>query len=270
MGVLSLEQKNKKLEEILSQMGKILVAFSGGVDSTFILAKAKDVLGKENVIAVTANSETFPDREFNEASRLIQSLGVTHKKIVIHELENKDFVENSRFRCYHCKTNLFTKVKELAEELGLPYVVDGTNASDVHDYRPGMKALQELGIESPLKEAGLSKEDIRSLSKDMNLPTWDKPSYACLSSRIPYGTEITQDKIEQLDACEDYLYVLGLKQFRVRHHDTIARIETSERDFQLVLQYRHEIEKKFKEYGFVYITLDLTGYRTGSMNIGVS
>jgi uncharacterized protein len=267
---LELKEKNKKLEDILLQIGKVIIAFSGGVDSTFLLARAKEVLGKENVLAVTAKSETFPEREYNEAIQLIETIGVGHKTITIHELENKNFVSNTHLRCYHCKTGLFTNVKELAKQLDFPYVIDGTNASDVHDYRPGMKALDELQVKSPLKDAGLTKEDIRILSKEMNLPTWNKPSFACLSSRIPYGTQITQDKIDQLDACENYLYSLGIKQLRVRHHGNIARIEADEQGFDIVVKNRHDIERKFKEFGFAYITLDLAGYRTGSMNIEAS
>jgi uncharacterized protein len=261
-----IRQKNKMLGDLLRDMGRLMVAFSGGVDSAFLLARAKEELG-DNVLAVIAASETFPQREFDEAVRLAKEIDVPHMTITIKEFENENFVSNPVNRCYFCRVGLYEHLTKLALEKGHSYIVDGTNASDVGDYRPGMKALKEKGVRSPLKEAGLTKDDIRILSKEMNLKTWNKPSFACLSSRIPYGTRITADKINQLDEAENYLLQdIGLYQVRVRHHDKIARIEVDPEDMELVLHHRKAIESKLKSLGFLYVALDLTGYSTGSMN----
>lgn len=262
----SLHKKNEKLGIILKEMGRCMIAFSGGVDSAFLLARALQVLG-DNVLAVTASSETFPQREFDEAVALAKKLKAPHLTINIKEFENENFIKNDKNRCYFCRTGLFERLVKLAHEKGYPYIVDGTNASDVGDYRPGMKALKEKGVRSPLKEAGLTKDDIRKLSKEMNLPTWNKPSFACLSSRIPYGTRITKEAINQLDLAENYLLKeIGLYQVRVRHHGQMARIEVDSDDFMKVVERREEINNKLKQLGFHYVTLDLQGYRTGSMN----
>lgn len=262
----SLHKKNEKLGIILKEMGRCMIAFSGGVDSAFLLARALQVLG-DNVLAVTASSETFPQREFDEAVALAKKLKAPHLTIHIKEFENENFIKNDKNRCYFCRTGLYERLVKLAHEKGYPYIVDGTNASDVGDYRPGMKALKEKGVRSPLKEAGLTKDDIRKLSKEMNLPTWNKPSFACLSSRIPYGTRITKEAINQLDLAENYLLKeIGLYQVRVRHHGQMARIEVDSDDFMKVVERREEINNKLKQLGFHYVTLDLQGYRTGSMN----
>ncbi|WP_044895267.1 ATP-dependent sacrificial sulfur transferase LarE [Bacillus alveayuensis] len=262
----SLHKKNEKLGIILKEMGRCMIAFSGGVDSAFLLARALQVLG-DNVLAVTASSETFPQREFDEAVALAKKLKAPHLTINIKEFENENFIKNDKNRCYFCRTGLYERLVKLAHEKGYPYIVDGTNASDVGDYRPGMKALKEKGVRSPLKEAGLTKDDIRKLSKEMNLPTWNKPSFACLSSRIPYGTRITKEAINQLDLAENYLLKeIGLYQVRVRHHGQMARIEVDSDDFMKVVERREEINNKLKQLGFHYVTLDLQGYRTGSMN----
>ncbi|RFU70128.1 ATP-dependent sacrificial sulfur transferase LarE [Peribacillus saganii] len=262
----TLEQKNLHLKEILESMGQVLVAFSGGVDSTFLLAKAKEVLG-DKVFAVTAASETFPTREFNLAVSLAKQIGVKHVQTSVSELTNADFVKNDPSRCFHCKNGLYSHLQELMDEYGQIYtIVDGSNMDDLGEYRPGMKAARDLGVRSPLQEAGFFKEEIRILSKEMGLPTWNKPSFACLSSRIPYGTEITQEKIDQLDLAETFLLGLGLYQVRVRHHDKIARIEVIPEDMTRVLEHHEEIDKAFKSYGFSYVTMDLKGYRSGSMN----
>jgi pyridinium-3,5-biscarboxylic acid mononucleotide sulfurtransferase len=261
-----LQRKNEQLGAILREMGNCLLAYSGGVDSAFLLARAIEEI-QDKVLAVTAASETFPEREFNEAVALAKQLNANYETIEIKEFENEDFLKNDTNRCYFCRQGLYEVLVKIAEKKGYPFIMDGTNASDVGDYRPGMKALREKGIRSPLKEAGLTKDEIRFLSKQMNLQTWDKPSFACLSSRIPYGTKITAKAINQLDVAEDYLLKeIGLYQVRVRHHDKIARLEVEDRDIQKVLEYKDAIHDKLKQLGFDYIALDLKGYRTGSMN----
>lgn len=259
------EEKVQQLEELLRSMGRVLIAFSGGVDSTFLLAKAKEVLG-DDVIAVTAASETFPTREYNEAISLAKQFGVKYLETRVSELANENFVKNDTNRCFFCREGLFEHLNEVAKEQGYPYILDGSIADDVGDYRPGMKAARAKGIRSPLLEVGLYKKEIRELSKQMGLPTWNKPSFACLSSRIPYGERITQEKIDRLDLAEDYLFQLGFYQVRVRHHDNLARIEVMPNELQKVIDYHESIYKRFKEIGFQYVTLDLQGYRTGSMN----
>jgi uncharacterized protein len=258
-------QKNVRLGEILLGMQKVMVAFSGGVDSTFVLKRAHQVLG-DQVIAVTAASETFPSREFDAAVELAETMGVTLYKTEVKELENADFVANNPDRCYHCKTGLYSHLQVLAKNMGYSYILDGSNVDDLGDYRPGLKAKTEQGVRSVLQEAGLYKEEIRQLSKELELPTWNKPSFACLSSRIPYGTIIEKWKIDQLDQGEYFLAQLGLYQVRVRHHDTIARIEVMPDEMSKVITHSEQIYSKFTELGFTYVTLDLQGYRTGSMN----
>lgn len=265
--MLEIKKKLEILKENILELGSLAVAFSGGVDSTFLLKVAYDVL-KENVIAVTASSSTFPDREFKESIDFARKLGVKQIIIVSEELEIEGFADNPINRCYFCKKEIFTKLKETAKSENIKFVADGSNIDDLGDYRPGMAAVLELGILSPLKEAGLTKDDIRILSKEMNLPTWDKPAFACLSSRFPYGQKITKEKLQMVDKAEQYLLDLGFKQVRVRHHGEIARIEVAyfERRKFFDEELMDEIHKKFKEIGFRYSAIDLKGYRTGSMN----
>ncbi len=264
---MELHEKLAKLKNDLRKMEKVAVAFSGGVDSTFLLKMAHEALGA-GVIAVTARSSTYPEREYHEATEFIKGLGVKHITIISEELEIEGFSKNPSNRCYFCKKELFSKITELAAQNGITHVVDGTNIDDLGDYRPGMTALSELGISSPLREAGLTKEDIRLLSKEMGLPTWDKQPFACLASRFPYGHEITREKLGMVDRAEQFLLDLGFRQVRVRHHGDIARIEvsTGERSRFFDEGLMDRVHEKLKETGFKYVALDLKGYRTGSMN----
>ncbi|KIE17476.1 potassium ABC transporter ATPase, partial [Smithella sp. SC_K08D17] len=249
------------------EKGSLAVAYSGGVDSTFLLKVAHDVL-QDRVIAVTARSSIHPQREFKEAAEFARSAGIKHIIIQSEELEIEGFTDNPPHRCYLCKYELFSKIKEVAGKHGIKHIAEGSNIDDLGDYRPGMKAIKELGIISPLKDAGLGKDVIRKLSKQMRLPTWDKQSFACLASRFPYGEKITQEKLAMVDRAEQCLLSFGFKQVRVRHHGDTARIEVAEAErpkfFDLELM--DNVYKQFREIGFAYTALDLQGYRTGSMN----
>ncbi|MFH2137550.1 MAG: ATP-dependent sacrificial sulfur transferase LarE [Candidatus Omnitrophota bacterium] len=261
------KQKTNSLKQSLASMGSVLIAYSGGVDSTFLLKVAKDVLG-DNVLAVTAVSDTYPIYELEEAKRIAKMLEVKHIIIETDELAIGNFAENSSQRCYWCKQELFQQLNRIAQKCLLSNVLDGTVSDDIDDYRPGRKAAVELGVKSPLKESGFLKKEIRELSREFGLPTWDKPTCACLASRFPYGVKITRDKLAMVDNAECFLRVLGIKQVRVRHHDTIARIEVEKKDISVILaeKTRDEIVSFFKELGYSYITVDLQGYRTGSLN----
>lgn len=262
------EQTLKKLEKlrwIIRSTDGAVVAFSGGVDSTFLLKVASEILG-DKTIAVTANSETYPKRELEEAKLFTKAQGIRHIVIETLELEIAGFADNPPDRCFYCKHELFSKLAEIAKNNGIKYVLDGSNFDDRNDHRPGMRAAKQLGVVSPLKEAKMTKEDIRELSKEFGLSTWNKPSFACLSSRFPYGTKITHDKLVVIGEAEDYIRDLGFQELRVRHHDTIARIEVGKSDLGRIVAFADQITDKLKTLGFLYVTLELSGYKTGSMN----
>lgn len=259
--------KLKRLKEDLAGFGSIAVAFSSGVDSTFLLRVAQEVLG-HNVIAVTAQSCLFPRREQDEAVAFCKMAGIRHFIFEFGETAIDGFCENNPNRCYLCKKRLFREILHIAGEQDIHVVVDGSNVNDEGDYRPGLMAAAELGIRSPLREARLSKEEIRELSKKIGLSTWEKPSFACLASRIPYGDRITEKKLRMVERAEQWLSDQGFRQFRVRIHGNMARIEVMPDEFDRLVerQMREEAVSAFQSYGFSYVSMDLSGYRTGSMN----
>ena len=263
---------NKKFENLkayLRSLGSLAVAYSSGVDSTFLLKVAHDVLG-DKAIAITATSSFFPKRESDEASDFCKANGIKQIIVASEELDIPEIRHNPTNRCYLCKKDLFTKIISIAKENGLDYVAEGSNMDDMGDYRPGLKAIAELGIKSPLRECGLYKEEIRTLSKQLDLPTWNKPSFACLASRFVYGEEITREKLKMVEKAEESLLKLGFKQFRVRiHGENLARIEVPPADLEKLFSLREIISKALHEVGFTYITMDLSGYRTGAMNEGI-
>ncbi|WP_184090095.1 ATP-dependent sacrificial sulfur transferase LarE [Anaerocolumna cellulosilytica] len=264
---MDLQEKYALLQSNLKQLESVAIAFSGGVDSTFLLKAAYDALG-DKVLAVTARSSTYPEREYKEAVAFTQKHGIPHEIIVSEELEVDGFSKNPVNRCYLCKNELFDKILDIAKEKGISYVAEGSNQDDLSDYRPGLQAIKEHGVVSPLRQAGLTKNEIRSLSKELDLPTWNKPAFACLSSRFPYGQEITKEKLEMVDKAEQLLLDKGFRQIRVRHHGEIARIEVGQEEITKFfdLELMKEIQERFKTFGFPYTALDLKGYRMGSMN----
>jgi uncharacterized protein len=265
-----IEQKWDHLKALLHGMHRAVLAYSGGVDSSLLLRAAAEVMGP-HVIAVTAVSETYPSWELLAAQEFARTLGITHKVLHTTELASEAFLSNTPDRCYHCKKELFAKLRGMAETEGIAFVIEGSNTDDLKDHRPGRKAAKEFDVRSPLVEAGISKAEVRELARMLNLPVWDKPSLACLSSRIPYGTRITAGMLRTIQSAEDQLRVLGFRQVRVRHHGETARIEIERADFRRLLDdgAAEAITEAFKKLGFTYVCLDLAGYRTGSMNEGL-
>lgn len=264
---MTIHDKYRVLQENLKALGSVAVAFSSGVDSTFLLKAAQEALG-DKVIAVTASSCSFPKRELEEAKAFCEKNGIRQIIVESEELDIDGFRQNPKNRCYLCKHELFEKIWEIARENGMNAVAEGSNMDDNGDYRPGLIAVRELGVSSPLRQAELSKAEIRELSKEMGLPTWDKQSFACLSSRFVYGETINEKKLGMVDKAEQLLLDMGFHQVRVRIHGNIARIEVLPKEIAKIVEEenRTKIASKLKEYGFDYVTLDLLGYRTGSMN----
>ena len=265
---MNVSEKYNLLQDILKALGKVVVAYSGGVDSTFLLKATADTLGAQNVLACTSVGVSEPSGILERAVQFAGSIGVEHRMIEADELGDPNFTANKADRCFHCKSHLCNALLDIAKERGFEHVVFGTNYDDLDDYRPGNRAMNVFGVRSPLAEAKLTKADIRELSRRMNLPTADQPASPCLASRIAYGLEVTEQRLKQIDQAEEYLRSLGLVEFRVRHHDTIARIEVHPKDIGKITAepLRSQIVEKLKSLGFKYVTLDLQGFRSGSLN----
>ena len=262
----TIEKRLRELESIIAPRGSALVAFSGGVDSSLALAVAARALPEGKVLAVTSNNETYLPSELDLASGFAASMGVEHLVIDTRELDNPDYASNPTNRCYFCKSTLYSDLAALAKERGYACVIDGANKDDEGDYRPGRKAARELGVLSPLSVADVTKEEVRALAKHLGLPSWDKPALACLSSRFPYGQEITPEKLRQVTRAEEFLRAEGFQQVRVRHHGEIARLEVGPQELERAFAMRDEISAELKDAGFLYVTLDLAGYKSGSLN----
>ena len=266
-----LQTKVDRLYDRLYDYEKVVVAFSGGVDSTFLADAAQNALG-ENALAVTAISDSYPVREMRAAQDIAQQIGIRLETVHTKELDIEGYASNPTNRCFFCKTELFDRLRPIAEKYDVGTIIYGAIPDDVGDHRPGMDAAKKMGIQAPLIDVDLTKTEIREISKEWELPTWNKPAFACLSSRFPYGMRITRELLRQVDAAEQFLYDLGIRQFRVRHHGELARIELEAEEINLLRQKetRNQINLHFKELGYEHVTLDLQGYRSGSLNEGIT
>ncbi len=264
----TLDDKYERLRRILGDLKSVAVAFSAGVDSTFVLKAAIDALGPDNVVAVTGRSDSLAKAEFEEAVRLARALGVEHVTIDTDEFDNPDYVRNPIDRCYHCKTTLYTHLEKLIEHRGISAIVNGINADDRFDFRPGIQAAKEHAVHCPAAEAGLSKEDVRELSRRLGLPTSEKPASPCLSSRVPYGESVTPEKLRMIEAAEAFLHEMGIRECRVRHHQDLARIEVPLEWLPMLThpEYAARIDEHFRALGYRHVTVDLRGFRSGSLN----
>jgi len=268
---MTLLQKRNTLETLLKNLESVVVAFSGGVDSALVLAMSLSVLGKDKTLAVTAQSESLAERELEAAKKLAESLGAEHLILRTHEMDSPEYRANPINRCYHCKSELYSKLSTLAKERNIAHIVNGINKDDLGDHRPGIVAAKEAGVLSPLAQADFDKNDIRELSRQVGLAVWEKPANPCLSSRIPYGEPVSPEKLSMIEQAEDLLFSLGFTELRVRHHGDIARIELNKNDMPRALteSISSIIQERFKQIGFKYVTLDLEGFRSGRLNEGL-